>query len=115
MLLALALEPVLAGAACSLTDVRRDACTSDEQCAAAFGLGSACQSSGYCSDPTVSPSCASTNDAGLACYACTPTSTQQIENACTGSVCVPFDDATRLANLTADGGLPPLPPPTGDQ
>ena len=115
VVLALALPPVIVGAACSLTDVRRDACTSDAQCAAAFGLGSSCGPGGYCTDPTVSSSCAGMNDAGVACYACTPTTTQEIENACTGSTCVPFDDATRLTNLTADGGLPPLPPPMGDQ
>ncbi|HVW24868.1 MAG TPA: hypothetical protein VHC69_05830 [Polyangiaceae bacterium] len=43
------------------------------------------------------------------CYRCTPTTPAQIVNACTTSTCVPFDDATRLAHLLPDGGLPPLP------
>jgi hypothetical protein len=110
MVLVMALPPVIAGAACSLTDVRRDACSTDDQCAAAFGIGSACGPGGYCTDPTVSPTCNGTTDAGLACFACAPTSTPEFENACTAATCVPFDDATRLTKLTADGGLPPLPP-----
>ena len=43
------------------------------------------------------------------CYACAPTTSPQFANACTNSMCVPFDD-TRLTNLPADGGLPPVPP-----
>lgn len=105
---ALVLALAIVSAACSLGDVRRDACTTDDQCAAAFGVGSACGPGGYCTDPTESAGCQGTSDAGLACYACAPTSTPQFESACTGSTCVPFDD-TRLTNLTADGGLPPLP------
>jgi hypothetical protein len=119
MVLALAPPPVIAFASCSLGDVRRDACANDDQCAAAFGVGSACGPGGYCTDPMASPGCVGTSDGGLACFACAPTTTPQFENACTSATCVPFDDATRLANLTADGGLPPLPPPPlpegGDQ
>ena len=43
------------------------------------------------------------------CYPCTPTSPIEFLNACTSAACVPFDDATRLTRLLADGGLPPLP------
>ena len=95
------------GAACSLGNVKQNACTSDDQCAAAFGAGSTC-AAGYCTDSTVSPSCQGTSDAGLACYACAPATVPEFENACSGATCVPFDD-TRLTKLLPDGGLPPLP------
>ena len=49
------------------------------------------------------------NDTTQNCYSCTPTNSEQLANACTSATCVPFDDATRLTKLTADGGLPPLP------
>lgn len=42
------------------------------------------------------------------CYACAPTTSPQFANACTNSMCVPFDD-TRLTNLLSDGALPPVP------
>lgn len=48
-------------------------------------------------------SCAS----GGGCYACTPTNTQELLNACTDATCVPFDNS-RCTHLSADGGLPPL-------
>jgi hypothetical protein len=53
-------------------------------------------------------------DAGTGCYACTPTTSTQIQNACTTATCVPFDDSVRLAHLLADGALPPLPPVSVD-
>jgi hypothetical protein len=47
------------------------------------------------------------------CYPCDPTTTDQLLNACPATGCIPFDQ-TRLAGfLSADGGLPPLPPPDG--
>jgi hypothetical protein len=78
----LALLAALLAGACSLGDVKRNPCTSDDQCAAAFGTGSLC-AGGYCTDPGTS----------------------------TGPnvACVPFDDATRVTKLLPDGGLPPLP------
>jgi len=49
---------------------------------------------------------ACTSDSG--CWSCTPTTTPQFLNQCTGSTCSPFANATRLPNY--DGGaLPPLP------
>jgi hypothetical protein len=44
---------------------------------------------------------------GGGCYACTPTNTQELLNACTDATCVPFDNS-RCTHLSADGGLPPL-------
>lgn len=46
-------------------------------------------------------------DAG--CWNCVPKTTVQFLNACTNAACKPFDDAARCKNLTADGGLPPIP------
>ncbi|MFO0587377.1 MAG: hypothetical protein U0441_07555 [Polyangiaceae bacterium] len=40
----------IAPTGCSLTNVPHDACEKDAECAAAFGVGSACNE-GYCSDP----------------------------------------------------------------
>jgi hypothetical protein len=48
-------------------------------------------------------------DLATQCYACAPTTSLQIVNACTGSTCVPFDDGVRLTNLLGDGALPPVP------
>lgn len=48
-----AIVALLIGAApmsCSLSNVAHDACEGDAECAAAFGVGSACHE-GYCSDP----------------------------------------------------------------
>ena len=43
------------------------------------------------------------------CWACTPVTNDQFLNAC-GGQCVGFDPARVAPFLTADGGLPPLPP-----
>jgi hypothetical protein len=40
------------------------------------------------------------------CYQCSPTTNAEFLNQCTTSVCVPFDNATRLPSF--DGGLAPL-------
>ncbi|MCC6522358.1 MAG: hypothetical protein IT373_06840 [Polyangiaceae bacterium] len=45
---ALVAEGVLGG--CSLGNVHVDACTADDECVLAFGLGSSCDAEGYCSD-----------------------------------------------------------------
>jgi len=44
------------------------------------------------------------------CYACTPTTNDQFLNSCGGGQCIGFDPARVAPFLTADGGLPPLPP-----
>jgi hypothetical protein len=49
-------------------------------------------------------------DASAGCYPCAPTTPTQFVTACTSAMCVPFDDMQRLANLSADGAVPPLPP-----
>ncbi len=43
------------------------------------------------------------------CYACTPTTNDQLQNACTQAQCVPFDEATRIKGYT--GKLPDIPDP----
>lgn len=52
-----------------------------------------------------------TGDGG--CYACTPTNNDQLENACTDSTCLPFDDNARIPGFT--GTLPTITdlPPDG--
>jgi hypothetical protein len=48
------------------------------------------------------------------CWACAPTTYAQFLNACTDSICVPFDDSmSHLPLLLAGGELPPLPEGTG--
>ncbi len=109
-LLAFFLVALAAGstaAACSLGNVAHDDCTTDTQCAAAFGAGSRCQT-GFCTEAT-SPGCQKTGADGHACFGCTPKVTSDFETACTDATCAPFDDAKRLTKLTPDGGLPPLP------
>jgi hypothetical protein len=54
-----------------------------------------------------------TDEAAGNCYACGPTTSAQLLNACTSSACVPFDDHARLKNLPMSGELPPLPPASG--
>jgi hypothetical protein len=92
---------------CALGNVAHDDCTSDDQCARAFGTGSKC-SDGYCTTPT-NPGCEKAGPNGKNCFSCAPSSTPEFENACTGAACAPFDNATRLTRLNADGSLPPLP------
>jgi hypothetical protein len=43
------------------------------------------------------------------CLPCPATAAPGLLNACTGVLCVPFDNAARLHNLTADGAIKPLP------
>ena len=106
--LAIAVTVGAASASCSLTGVKHDACTTDTQCAAAFGAGSTCQG-GYCSDPATMPDCNQTGKDGRPCYGCAPASQVQFHTACTGAACQPFDNTKRLTKLGADGGLPALP------
>lgn len=54
-----------------------------------------------------------TGDAGYACYACPPSTSHQLLNACSNATCVAFD-ASRLTKLLPDGSLPQLPPLPGD-
>jgi len=91
---------------CSLSNVRRDDCTSDSQCELAFGTGSKCQS-GSCTQPT-NPGCEKKGTNGQNCFSCVPSSTPQFENACTTATCQAFDPK-RLTHLNPDGSLPPLP------
>lgn len=93
--------------ACSLGNVAQVDCTSDAQCAAAFGAGSRCDT-GYCTEAS-SPGCQKTGADGRGCFGCTPKVTSDFQNACSDATCTPFDDAKRLTRLTPDGGLPPLP------
>lgn len=97
----------IVAAACSLGNVAQVDCTSDAQCAAAFGSGSRCDT-GFCTEAS-SPGCQKTGADGRGCFGCTPRVTRDFQNACSDATCAPFDDATRLTKLTPDGGLPPLP------
>ena len=47
------------------------------------------------------------------CYPCAPTTNDQLENACTDSTCMPFDDKARIPGFT--GTLPTISdtPPDG--
>ncbi len=106
---------LLAGA-CSLGNLVPDACKTDGECAKAFGAGSECKA-GYCTSPSPSgsASCGPTKgDNGQPCNDCPPTTVAEFHNACTAASCAPFDDDKRLTKLTADGGLPDLPPPLAD-
>ena len=47
----------LGAAACSLQDASYDACETNRQCTASFGLGSVCASDGLCSEPLRHPRC----------------------------------------------------------
>lgn len=97
----------IAAASCSLGNVAHDDCTTDAQCTTAFGAGSRCDQ-GFCTEAT-SPGCQKTGADGRACFGCTPKTTGDFQNACSGATCAPFDDAKRLTKLSPDGGLPPLP------
>jgi hypothetical protein len=59
---------------------------------------------GSCPDSGISNA-----DLSAVCYPCSPLTTEQLLNACTGAQCIPFDRA-RLTKLLPDGGLPELPP-----
>jgi len=104
-------------------------CTTDDACVSSDGTKGVCDRTGICDFSNVgsTSSVGGTSsvgdassvgsggartcdaDAGLKCYPCTPTNSEQIANACTLAACVPFDDGARLTKLTVDGGLPPLP------
>ena len=104
---AAALLAAIVAAACSLGNVAHDDCTSDTQCATAFGSGSRCDQ-GFCTEAS-SPGCQKTGADGRACFGCAPKVTGEFQNACTDTTCAPFDDEKRLTHRTPDGGLPPLP------
>ncbi len=112
-LMLLALPSVLAFASCSLKGIQRDDCSTNDQCVKLFGVGSTC-AQGYCTDPTtiIDPGCEQKTPDGRLCNACPPKTQAEFLNACTGSACEPFDNKARLTKLTADGGLPKLPPHT---
>lgn len=98
---------LLASSACSLVvDKNATQCTRDQDCRVA--PFTSC-SAGVCTDPKTSGAGGdgSCNDAS-GCYRCAPQTNVQFLNACADRSCVPFDNASRLRNLTADGKLKPL-------
>ncbi len=103
-----ALGLAIVASSCSITNVKYTPCSSDTECAAAFGANSTCQA-GFCSDPTSMVDCDQTAANGMPCYGCAPMTQAQFHTACTNATCQSFDNAKRLTKLTADGGLPPLP------
>jgi hypothetical protein len=102
-----ALVTAVIAAACSLGNIKRDDCVTNEQCATVFGVGSTCQN-GYCT-PAQNADCQSKNDAGIACFGCKPKEPAEFANACTSAECAPFDNKARLTKLPPDGKLPSLP------
>ena len=107
LVFAAALFAAVVAAACSLGNIVRDDCTSDTECATAFGGGSRCDQ-GFCTEAS-SPGCQEAGADGRACFGCAPKVTGEFQNACTDATCAAFDDEKRLTHRTADGGLPPLP------
>lgn len=107
--------------ACSLLIETRDQqCTKDSDCSQLEGT--VCDLSAHVCVKTSGASGSSSSssgggaDAGCggedgSCYSCPPTDgvDKQFLNQCTDAKCKAFDNETRLQNLTADGGLPPLP------
>lgn len=115
---------VLAGltmalAACSLIlDTKKDQCTVDGDCAK-FGGTSKCVS-GVCSQSSSLTDGSipdATTDGSLPDGACVPKEPKSsredfLNETCTDSKCIPFDDCARVG--LCDGGLPPLvDPPEG--
>ncbi|WP_437835123.1 hypothetical protein [Sorangium sp. So ce1153] len=100
--LALALSAL---ASCSvLVEQRDEQCASDADCARF--PGARCDPGAHvCVPADGAPTGAC--DGGGGCHGCTPTTNEQLLNACTDAACRPFDNR-RLGNLR-DGGLPPLP------
>lgn len=97
-------------------------CVTDDACISSDGARGVCDLAGFCDfskTPTGDASLPPTNpdtdngacalDPVLGCYPCAATTSEQLTNACTSAVCVPFDDATRLTKLLSNGALPPLP------
>lgn len=103
---AIAIFIALATAACSISNVHRDDCTNNAQCAATFGPGSVCED-GFCAGGP-SPDCLKKDATGHLCVSCAPKTAAEFQSACTAADCKPFD-AKRLTKLEKDGGLPPLP------
>ncbi|WP_437928202.1 hypothetical protein WMF37_02845 [Sorangium sp. So ce291] len=92
-------------ASCSVLVEQRDQqCASDADCARF--PGARCDPGAHvCVPADAAPTGAC--DGGGGCYGCTPTTNEQLLNACTDAACRPFDNR-RLGNLR-DGVLPPLP------
>jgi hypothetical protein len=94
--------------ACSLViDKNATQCARDPDCR--VSPYSICQA-GVCVDPKSAAAGGgdgSCSDAS-GCFRCAPQSNTQFLNACSEHSCVPFDNASRLRNLGADGKLKPL-------
>jgi len=101
--LGLAVSLALAPSCSLLVEARDHQCEGDRDCARF--PSARCDLAGH-----VCVSAHATGDGGCegdgGCYCCTPTTSKQIQNACTDAACRPFD-RRRLTRLV-DGGLPPL-------
>ncbi|MET0795540.1 MAG: hypothetical protein ABW061_28735 [Polyangiaceae bacterium] len=90
-----------------MIDKNATQCAHDEDCRVSpFSLCA----TGVCVDPKASGASggeASCSDA-TGCFRCAPQTNTQFLNACSDHSCVPFDNASRLRNLGADGKLKPL-------
>ncbi|MEO8874072.1 MAG: hypothetical protein ABI461_00675 [Polyangiaceae bacterium] len=76
-----------------------------------YKVGAAAGDGGPITGDESPAACNAALEAG-ACYPCTPITNDQLENACTDSLCVPFDDSTRIPNF--NGTLPDIPEPIPD-
>jgi ABC-type branched-subunit amino acid transport system substrate-binding protein len=93
------------GASCSLGNVKHDACKTNDQCAALFGLGSKCED-GFCGDP---PACKVSSDcrafgyfAGCTAGHCQPT---KLDPRCTVLGPQTLVDSVAAGKGTADAVL----------
>jgi hypothetical protein len=109
----------LCAGACSLIiDSDAKQCRNDGDCNARGGVftGASCGADGVCIIKGTAGDAGGGDggDGGCigpnGCWACTPTSNDQIINACTPAECVVFDKSRLGKFLLADGGLPPLSP-----
>jgi hypothetical protein len=106
---------------CSLFVKFDDDCTSNTDCAAK-GANLVCVDH-FCVLPDGADGGPSAGDAGgscdgasfdphvTSCFACPASTNLEFLNACSGSMCEPFDDSKRLTKVYADGGFPPVPDP----
>lgn len=104
LVLAAAFAALAGGPACSLiVEHQSHQCETDADCKA-FADAVCDTSQGVCAprsgDKCVDPS---------GCWACAPTTTHELQTACTDATCVPFDNSVLAGMLGPDGGLPAIP------
>lgn len=107
-----AIAGLLASASgCSVLVGFKDECTRNEDCASK-GAGLVCMSNLCVSDESMNTQdagvdCSAWNPATGECFPCAAQNQLQLLNACTGSMCVPFDES-RVTKIM-DGSFPAVP------